>query len=118
MSEPLTLVFAMPPSTNNLFANSRTGGRHKTKTYRAWIAEAGWQILTQPRRSFAGEVSIEIKVGPRQPNADCSNKIKAVEDLLVSHEIIRDDRYVKRVSAEWSEDVKGCQVTITDAGAV
>lgn len=113
MTEPLTLVLAMPPSTNNLFANSKAGGRFKTKSYRAWLAEAGWQLATQARRQFPGDVTLEMRFGPRQPNADCSNKIKAVEDILVTHGVLVDDRHVVKVSAEWAPDVRGCEVTIT-----
>lgn len=114
MTEPLTLVFATPPSTNNLYGNSRHGGRFKTRRYKAWIAEAGWQLVTQPRHSFPGDVVLHIRLGPRIPNADATNRIKAAEDLLVSHGIIVDDRHVVSATAEWADDVKGCEVTISE----
>jgi len=110
--DPLTLVLAMPPSVNGLYANVARVGRVKTKRYKAWIAEAGWQLVTQPRHSFPGNVLLEFRFGPRGPG-DASNYIKAPEDLLVAHRIITDDSLVDKVSAEWAPDVRGCEVTIT-----
>lgn len=113
MTEPLTLVFAMPPSANSLFRNVPGVGRVKSKRYKAWIAEAGWQIQSQPRLAFVGDVELAFRFGPRRPNADVSNRTKAGEDLLVRHGIIADDNQVVRVTSEWAADVNGCEVTIT-----
>jgi len=112
--DPLTLVIAMPPSTNGLYANLPGRGRVKTRAYKTWLTEAGWQLKQQPRHSFPGDVEVEIRIGPRNRAADASNRIKATEDLLTAHGIIVDDKHVVKVSAEWSNDVKGCQVDIRE----
>lgn len=110
---PLTLVFAMPPSVNDLYRNVPGVGRVRSKRCKLWLAQAGWQLQSQPRLAFVGDVDLVFRFGPRKPNADVSNRIKAAEDLLVKHGIIEDDRYVVKVSAEWADDVNGCEVTIS-----
>lgn len=114
MTEPLTLVFPMPPSTNRLFANVARKGRVRSRVYSDWSTEAGWALKAQPRHSFPGDVELLFRIGPRDRRSDCTNRIKAAEDLLVEHGIVADDRFVVRATIEWADDVKGCEVTITD----
>lgn len=115
--EPLTLVVPMPPSTNSLFRNVPGRGRALTSTYRKWIEEAGWQLASQPKWSFPGDVILTITVGPRKAGADASNYIKAPEDLLVRHGIIIDDSYVYWGEYGWG-DVKGCQIDVRPASGL
>lgn len=114
MVDPLTLVVSMPPSTNSLFANVPGKGRVKTGLYKAWITEAGYQVNRQPKWAFVEDVALTITVGPRDKRADISNRIKAVEDLLVRHGVLEDDNQVVRVTAQWG-DVRGCQIDVEAA---
>lgn len=108
----LTLVVPMPPSVNSLFRNVPGRGRAITSTYRAWIDEAGYQINRQTHAVFDGDVDLTITIGPRKPGADASNFIKAPEDLLVRHGVLKDDSHVVDVRCRWG-DVKGCQIDIS-----
>lgn len=58
---------------------------------------------------------IKIRIGPGRSNADCSNYIKPIEDLVVKHGIIVDDSkpYVKGVCIEWA-DIEGVEINITE----
>jgi crossover junction endodeoxyribonuclease RusA len=116
---PSELVIALPmsPSTNNLFCgNGRR--RYRSKEYTAWIKEAGWRLSDQRPPQVAGRVSITIEV--QEPKTkirqDCTNRIKAVEDLLVAHSIIEgdDQRFVRNVTVRWAP-VEGVRVTIRSA---
>ncbi len=112
----ITLPF--PPSVNNLFPGKHS--RHKSKRYKAWIKEAGLTILTQePIHRFRSPVSIVLTFGrPDKRRRDISNFVKPVEDLLVTHGIIRDDSDVHRGEQYWDATVTGVRVEITEAGGV
>ncbi len=104
-----------PPSTNNLFENSITGGRRLTQEYQRWRTEAGWELKAQRPRAVAGPVTLDFFHGVRSPLADCSNFVKAFEDLLVELCVIEGDsaEIVKRVSSGWVPDFYGSVVHIT-----
>src|SRR4051794_39072923 len=112
------LFLPSPPSANSLFANKASGGRVKSKAYKAWIKEAGWMIQSQPHRHHrhTGKVNILLQVRkPDNRRRDISNAIKAVEDLLVRHQILLDDSLVERSSVEWVyQGLEGAKVVIED----
>ena len=61
--------------------------------------------MAQEPKSIAGPVSINIVLGaPDRRRRDCSNYIKAIEDLLVSYGCIEgdDSRFVKSVTVSWA----------------
>jgi Holliday junction resolvase RusA-like endonuclease len=113
----LTVVLPMPPSTNRLFSTIDRNKRVRSRVYRDWSTEAGWALKQQSRASFAGDVELVMRFGPRDRRSDVTNRIKAAEDLLVEHGILADDRYVVRCVVEWADDVRGCEITITDRSA-
>lgn len=102
----------LPPSTNELFRNLKTGGRVKTAKYKSWIEEAGWhlkiawsgagkpEIAEQPMR-----LSIELGLSGRR--RDASNCAKAIEDLLVSALPVPDDRWNDDISIRRSAAADG-----------
>jgi len=111
------ITLSMPPSTNNLFLNGRGGaaGRPRSPEYRAWAKEAGWALASQRPRAVPGRVVllIEIEEPKTKHRQDCTNRIKAVEDLLVDHGVIEgdDQRFVRAVTVRWA-DVAGVRVTV------
>lgn len=107
------LMLPVVPSTNNLFRAGQGAAsrmRFKTKPYKNWRTDAGWALKQQPRVRIAGAVAITISHERR--DGDIDNRIKAVLDLLVLHEVIEEDRHVERVTAQWSDEVQGCMVEI------
>lgn len=103
----------VPPSLNNVFATVK-GRRIKTSAYKAWRAEAGYSILAQRPQKHDGDVIVNIQIGPRIPNADIDNRIKAVLDVLTDTRVIRGDSRVVTVTAAWNNAVKGCEVVVAD----
>ena len=107
----LTFTIPLPPSSNNLFANSRNGGRFISPKYKAWREEAGWAIRkaqaswdqaqwTMAKSLFAGGGhTLRISI-PEDARGDASNRIKAAEDLLVSLRITADDSKAQGVQVE------------------
>jgi crossover junction endodeoxyribonuclease RusA len=102
---------------NGLYAN-RKRGRQKTEKYRAWIEAAGWMIRAAPDRHNRHTGPVKLTILVRKPDGrrrDVSNLVKAIEDLLVLHQIMFDDSQVQRVNVEWSQEVAhGAKVVIED----
>lgn len=112
-----TIRLPMPPSVNNLFFNkvsSGGGGRAPTPRYAQWQIDAGWQLKSQHPPKFIGPVRLEYRFNESKTKADLSNLVKAPEDLLVTHNVIEDDRgkYVRDFSARWAMGVDECEITI------
>lgn len=114
-----TFTIPKPPSANGLFANVPGKGRIKTRSYKAWIKEAGWVLRIARVKAATGRVRVRLEVEtPKAPKADIDNIVKPVMDLLKTAGVIADDghKHVAGVSADWVEGIVGCRVTITEAG--
>ncbi|MCK5013196.1 MAG: RusA family crossover junction endodeoxyribonuclease [Candidatus Omnitrophica bacterium] len=115
--EKYKIVLPKPPSVNALYSTDwRTKRRFKSPKYKAWLAEAEVALCTQKRQEFKGEVIVKISVGKQNKRReDISNRIKGVEDFLVSQGIIEDDSKVMYISAWWEKTISGCVVSIGQA---
>ncbi len=111
--DPVCIILPFPPSQNGLFVNayatySGKTGRYKSKQYKAWITEAGWELQRQyPHLAFAEPVTIDIRLQPPDKRRrDADNYAKAPVDLLVRHGILMGDdrRYVRNVNTGWVVD--------------
>ena len=111
----ISLTLPLPPSVNGLYANVPKAGRVKTARYKAWLAEAGWevkrQILTPPM--ILGPVRVCIRVSGSGKRGDLDGRIKAVLDLLTVQRIWRDDRQVEELHTRFA-DIEGAEVTIEE----
>jgi len=88
-----------PPSTNNLFLNAvGRGGRIKSPGYRSWIKEAGWQLRLAHPGKIMGTVGVGVTLALAGRRPDVDNCLKALLDLLVTHEVIEDDAQVVELS--------------------
>lgn len=111
----------VPPSTNALYANRRRGkgyGRIKTSSYHRWTADADKWLLTQWQAIKPHTVTGPCALAIRLPKirGDASNRIKCVEDYLVSRAITGDDKHNRKVSIEIDERLSSfCEVTVTPA---
>jgi Holliday junction resolvase RusA-like endonuclease len=113
---------SLPTSTNAsnavIMAKRKDGKiaprRIKTKSFRAWIVEAGQEIMIQRQKPIEGSVLVDIEVRRTNARSDVDNIIKGLLDLLVEHRLISDDRKVNRVSATWldNEAAPPCKVTV------
>lgn len=115
------LKLPVPPSINEAYGNRRNRpgqkqgrGRYKTKKYLQWLKAADWEIWQHPPRRHTGKLEIQIYL-PRI-RGDISNRIKVVEDYLVSREITGDDRHNRKVSVEINPSLDCCEVRIIPYG--
>ena len=112
----ISFKLTYPPTANGLFANdSRTGGRIKTKEYRKWCNDAGWEIVEQGRTKIAGPVVVALECrAPDNRARDIDNLLKPVLDLLVRMQVIEDDKssIVRTVIGYWNKGDPGVTVTV------
>ncbi len=112
-------VFPIAPSTNNLYANSKGGGRHDTPEYTAWKHHAG-TVCNIQRSQFKAmhivmpivEMAVVVVYLPFLATSDLDNRFKATLDLLVSHEIIKTDRMTCLVNIQAAIDMTLAQDTM------
>lgn len=112
-----SLTLPWPPSTNNLFINTRRG-RVLAPQYRSWIEEAGWTLQAQHPERHAGPVAVTVELrNPTRRKADADNRLKAVLDLLVKHQVIAadDSTTLRSVTARWVETGEPCTVFVEAA---
>lgn len=111
-----TFILPMPPSSNSLWANSKSGGRFRTQKYEDWIHEAGWELKRQRPSKVAGPVQLlyEFQEATDRRKRDLGNLEKATTDLLVSHGIIEadDNTIVRGIRLKWDAEVEGVRVTV------
>ena len=109
----------VPPSTNNLYANKRGGGRILSPRYRAWRTEASTHVLAtpRPRNALSECAELLILINPakrgRIPD-DITNRIKPLEDLLVSGSVLADDSIVTKCTIVRALElpVNTCTITV------
>lgn len=91
-----------PPSVNEMFRNVRGKGRVKTAAYVDWLGHAGWVLRSQCPEKISGRVVLVISVERMSRSADIDNRVKAILDLLVTHGVIDDDRFVVGLAVAWA----------------
>lgn len=108
----LCLVLPFPPSVNGLYAGKQR--RYKSKRYTAWCLEASMALMRQrPFKCFTGNVTEIISLGrPDKRTRDVWNYEKAINDLLVEHEVLEDDSLIQKGTIQWAPDVVGAMVEL------
>lgn len=108
-----TLDLPTPPSANNLYPGRAR--RFKSPAYKAWLVDAGLALNLQRPDRVAGPYALVLRL-PAAMRGDVSNRIKAVEDLLVKHGVTPDDRHCVSSTALRCPDVaKGrCLVVVEE----
>lgn len=92
-------------------------GRMVSERYLAWRKEADAMLWTQkPLPQFKGKVAVCIAVQEPSRPSDIDNRAKGVLDYLVKANIIEgdDNRFVRMVILNWSRDIVGARVTISE----
>lgn len=90
-----------PPSVNALYRNLPGKGRVRTSTYKDWAGHAGWVLKSQAPPPVPGRVIIILGLERDSAAADIDNRVKALFDLLVTHKVIKDDKYVTAFAISW-----------------
>jgi Holliday junction resolvase RusA-like endonuclease len=103
------ITLPTPPSVNNLYSNRKAGGRHKTRAYRQWCDDAGWEVKSQKPISVLGKYKFFLTLPKLPARADLDNRCKAALDLMVSLRLVQDDSsaYCVGVTVAIDEELKG-----------
>lgn len=93
---------AIPPSVNNLFANT-ANGRVKSGRYRTWRNAAGWDVKQQKARPIHGPVHLTYTYEEGATRADLGNLEKGATDMLVDLGLIDGDgpKVVRSITLQW-----------------
>jgi Holliday junction resolvase RusA-like endonuclease len=111
-----TFRLSWPPSVNELWRSFR-GRNILSAAARNWAKKAAEELLAQKPTPILGPVSIDIALcspfGRRRFDPD--NRVKALLDLLVKHNVIEgdDNTVIRRYSVEVGEGFQGAIVTIS-----
>ena len=83
----------IPPSTNSLYTNVAGKGRKKTSKYKYWLKDTLWTLKAEvPVLIPPVKLGVTIYGGKGfRMDSDISNRMKAVEDALVSTGRLEDD---------------------------
>lgn len=102
----IKLELPFPPSVNSAYANGgNKRGRHKTAKYNDWIKLASTKVKESHRQRL-GPYSLQIALMPPDKRGrDLGNLEKCVSDFLVMHQIVRDDRFCRRITLYWAENL-------------
>lgn len=102
----------VPPSVNHLFTNLSGRGRIPSKHYLAWRKAAGWDY--NGLGSVSGPYSMVITLDRTKvrKNSDISNRIKAVEDMCVTHQIVEDDHLCQELTIRYGQCPKAIRVEV------
>lgn len=102
----IRIALPFPVSLNAAYANGgNRRGRHKTARYKAWEQLAGLCIKDSHRLNLgAYHISIALRP-PDKRQRDIGNLEKVLSDLLVSHGVIKDDSYCRKLTMMWVENM-------------
>ena len=100
-----------PVTLNRLFANVPGKGRVKTNEYKAWINQAGWELVRQlcgqrgENKKIKGKFTFSMRpLRPDKRVRDIDNLSKGVFDLLKTHGVIEDDALCEIEEKRWRYD--------------
>jgi|SRR6185437_6965617 len=105
----------VPPSLNNAFFNRPRKGRTKTTEYKNWLEAAAWEIRSQRVPVIAGEVKVSLLIRRPNKSSDLDNRLKGCLDAMQKAGVIENDNRVVELFARWTNEGKGCQVTVYSA---
>ena len=81
----------LPPTVNSMYGGGSRQRRFKTKKYRAWCEQAEILCKSVPKVEQYPVMLIIKIIWPDNRSCDLSNRIKAIEDILVNTGVLKDD---------------------------
>ena len=100
-SQPIrSFTCPLPPSINKAYKNTKWG-RSLTNAARVWKDAALSNLKSQHIEPILGNCVIVYGFERKSLAADCSNRLKLLEDSIVEAGIIEDDRFVTASAISW-----------------
>ncbi len=95
-----------PPSSNNIFSQTRAGRRFPAKRYVEWRKHADMLLMAARLKPVDGPCLIDITLTPPDKRKrDADNTVKPILDSLVRMRLIPDDsrKTVREIRVRWAE---------------
>ena len=106
----------LPPSKNDLRQRTRTGIA-RTKLYKAWLKEFGWEMKLQKVRKVTGPYKLTLQAKrPEKFGRDLANLLESVSDALHIYNITDDDAYAEVIFMRWLTVFDGVTIRVEAAG--
>ena len=111
----IKIILALPPSVNNLWRTTATGGMYRSKKYTAWRKTAILNAMLQSgRKRIDGPYKLTLEaVRPDKRKRDLDNLLKAASDCLVEAGII-DDSQCEHIEARWVQSENPCTLIVQE----
>jgi len=108
-----SFTLPVPPPLSKTTNNVPGVGRVKSKEYKAWIKQAGQELMIQRVKHVESPVQIHW-VLPYNGRRDFDNYKKALLDVLVKFGVITDDsmKHWAYETTGYSHDITDVQVTV------
>jgi Holliday junction resolvase RusA-like endonuclease len=111
------LDITVGPSTNNLYSNLPGIGRVKSKAFKKWAKVAMLEMMAQRKLPLpVPPVCLTLSVPDSDGKGDISNRVKAVEDLLVKMGFIPEDndKIIRKLVVEVGAPKGRCLIELTE----
>jgi Holliday junction resolvase RusA-like endonuclease len=115
----IQLDIPMPPSVNSIWRHA--GKRsYRSPRYIKWIERTDVHVMAYgqwPKERIDGRFTAEFLFDEAlvRKGSDIDNRVKPAMDWCVRRQLIIDDRYCRKITAEWatrSEAPHGCRVIL------
>ena len=113
----MKLDISLGPSVNKMYRNVPGVGRVKSSDYKTWAKLAMQEMMAQRRLPLPNPpVCLTICVPDSSGRGDISNRVKAVEDLLVRMGVIPDDndKIIKKLVVEVGAPKGRCLIELEE----
>lgn len=108
----ITYILPLPETTNNAY---RSSGRHwyKSEKAKAWEDTAGYLVSSAwDKKQFTDNVSVEIYIHVNR-DRDIDGSLKPILDLFQRIGVYKNDKQVKKMMVEKSQDKLNPRVEVT-----
>lgn len=105
------------PSVNEMYRNVAGVGRVKSSVYKTWAKTAMQEMMAQRKLPLpVPPVCLTIRVPDTNGKGDISNRVKAVEDLLVRMHCLPDDndKIIRKLVVEVGAPKGRCLIELSE----
>lgn len=106
------------PSVNTMYRNVPGVGRVKSSDYKKWLKAAEFDVLLQKLKQDKPipPLCLTIRVPDSKGRGDISNRVKAIEDLLVRMRLVPDDndKIIRKLIVEVGAAKGRCEIELSE----
>jgi Holliday junction resolvase RusA-like endonuclease len=113
----MKLDISVGPSVNAMYRNVPGVGRVKSSDYKKWAKVAMMEMMAQRKLPLPiPPVCLTIRVPDTNGRGDISNRVKAVEDILVRMGVLSDDndKIIRKLIVEVGAAKGRCEIELEE----